>query len=206
MFSTLKNKQSIICFLVIVFTMVLTISNIYAKEEPPRGELVAEEEMENVQDNSWSDLILEEAVSSGSYYIEMTDIVNKWGAWGSKLDPYPDGTVWQDDAILEECDLKLHYRPTKGADVFEDLIAIQAQGAIGDNWFPFEAWGGHTSLGQSFVAPGNFDAVGLSTPTWNTNNSGGKLTLYSQEGLEKAVINSKCKITITWGHIKAYDQ
>jgi len=199
---TLKRK--FISLLLVVILSAIFTNYLQAKEEPPKGQMVAEEDFENVVDNSWSDLILEEPASSGAYYIEMTDVVNSWGAWGSKQDPYPDGTAWQDDAPLEKCDLKLRYRPIKGVGVFTDLIAIQAQGAIGDNWNPFQAWGDHTSLGQSFIAPEDFDAVSLDTPTWNTNNSGGKLTLYSQEAGKQAVV-PQCKIAVTWGHIKASD-
>ena len=54
------------------------------------------------------------------------------------------------------------------------------------------------SIGQSFTALEKFDGVGLQTPTWNTNDSNGLLTLYA----EVLDVSALSKLATTWGSLK----
>jgi len=178
---TLKIRKSIVLLLVAILTTIFISYGVSsAKEEPPKGTIIAEKKFQNVTD-IFCYLTLERAAPPGPYYIEMTDVVNKWGACGWKIDMYPDGTAWQDGAPLEECDLNLGYYAVDDA-VYKNLVPENLAITKGANaWSHFQAWGDHTSLGQSFIVPEYFGVVGLQISTWGTNNSGGKLTLYSQE-------------------------
>jgi len=166
------NTQKFV--LVIILVSIITVPIVLAKETPPKNRMVVQQEFKDIVDNSWSNLELEKSESPGLYYIEITEVNGSWGAWGSKQEVYKDGTAWQNESPLDKSDLRLQYRLKGG--VWKELIAIPPQGAIGDNWFPFEGHG-NDSLGQTFVAVEDFDGVGLQTPTWNTNTSDGILTL-----------------------------
>lgn len=187
----------------------ITVSQItWAKKGPPKNKLILENKFKNLVDNSWSNLELDEPVQPGLYYIEMTDVLGKWGCWGAKVDPYEDGTAWQNERELPKCDLRLKYR-VKGTWV--ELIKIQQLGVINDNWFPFANHAGMkveddkgnpvplVSIGQSFIALERFDGVGLQTPTWHTNDSSGLLTLYA----EVLDVSALSKLATTWGSLKS---
>ena len=194
----MNTKKCMTIVIAIILVGIITAHTVLAKEVPPKNRMVVKQEFKNVADNSWSNLELEQSEPSGLYYIEMTDVKGSWGSWGSKKDPYPDGTAWQNEAPLEKSDLRLQYRLKGGT--WKELIAIPPQGAIGDNWFPFEGHG-NTSLGQTFTALEEFDGVGLQTPTWVTNNSGGILTLYAQEGGKQSILPHD-KLATAWGRLK----
>ena len=110
-------------------------------------------------------------------------------------------TAWQDEVPLEggKADFKLQYRLKSGAWV--ELIAIAAQGVISDIWNPFGLQSAKKTIGQTFLALDSFTGVGLSTPTWNTANSGCTVTLYSAEGKNQPV-ESPGKLATRWGEIK----
>ena len=194
---------------VAILLIGITVSQItLAKKWPPKNKLILEKKFENIVDNSWSNLELDEPVQPGLYYIEMTDVLGKWGCWGAKVDPYEDGTAWQNERELPKCDLRLKYR-VKGTWV--ELIKIQQLGVINDNWFPFANHAGMkveddkgnpvplVSIGQSFIALERFDGVGLQTPTWHTNDSSGLLTLYA----EVLDVSALSKLATTWGSLKS---
>ena len=201
-----KRRMVII---VAILLIGITVSQItLAKKWPPKNKLILEKKFENIVDNSWSNLELDEPVQPGLYYIEMTDVLGKWGCWGAKVDPYEDGTAWQNERELPKCDLRLKYR-VKGTWV--ELIKIQQLGVINDNWFPFANHAGMkveddkgnpvplVSIGQSFIALERFDGVGLQTPTWHTNDSSGLLTLYA----EVLDVSALSKLATTWGSLKS---
>ena len=73
---------------------------------PPKDRKVTDKRFENIKDNSWSDLTFS-VQQPGTYYIEMTDLKGKWGAWGCKNNKYPDGTVWIDGKSVANSDLRL---------------------------------------------------------------------------------------------------
>ena len=194
---------------VAILLIGITVSQItLAKKWPPKNKLILEKKFENIVDNSWSNLELDEPVQPGLYYIEMTDVLGKWGCWGAKVDPYEDGTAWQNERELPKGDLRLKYR-VKGTWV--ELIKIQQLGVINDNWFPFANHAGMkveddkgnpvplVSIGQSFIALERFDGVGLQTPTWHTNDSSGLLTLYA----EVLDVSALSKLATTWGSLKS---
>ena len=194
---------------VAILLIGITVSQItLAKKGPPKNKPILENKFENIVDNSWSNLELDEPVQPGLYYIEMTDVLGKWGCWGAKVDPYEDGTAWQNERELPKCDLRLKYR-VKGTWV--ELIKIQQLDVINDNWFPFANHAGMkveddkgnpvplVSIGQSFIALERFDGVGLQTPTWHTNDSSGLLTLYA----EVLDVSALSKLATTWGSLKS---
>ena len=193
---------------VAILLIGITVSQItLAKKWPPKNKLILENKFENIVDNSWSNLELDEPVQPGLYYIEMTDVLGKWGCWGAKVDPYEDGTAWQNERELPKGDLRLKYRVKS---TWVELIKIQQLGVINDNWFPFANHAGMkveddkgnpvplVSIGQSFIALERFDGVGLQTPTWHTNDSSGLLTLYA----EVLDVSALSKLATTWGNLK----
>ena len=198
------------CLLCMFCFSLITLSAFSAKEEPPKNTLVFSQVFENVADNSWSNLEFpDDEQPPGLYYIELTKLVGTIGCWGSKKDPYPDGPngelliAWRDGESMEgnkDSDFRLQYRPTKSTWV--ELIVIAPQGAIGDNWFPFGLQEAQEAIGQTFIAPKEFTGVGLQTPTWNTNNSGCTMLLYSEEE-ENQVVEPDGRAVATWGRIKA---
>ncbi len=145
------------CLLCVFCFSLITLSALSAKEEPPKNTLVFSQVFENVADNSWSNLEFpDDEQPPGLYYIELTELVNTIGCWGSKKDPYPDGQngelliAWRDGEPMEgnkDSDFRLQYRPTKSTWV--ELIVIAPQGAIGDNWFPFGLQEAQESIGQT---------------------------------------------------------
>ena len=191
-----------------IFLVGMTVSQVtWAKEKPPKGKVVFEKKFEKIEDNSWSDLELDARIPAGEYYIEMTDTKGKWGCWGAKIDPYEDGTAWQNERELPKCDLRLKYRVKNK---WVELIEIEQLGVINDNWFPFANHQGMmvennkgkrvplVSIGQTFTALEKFDGVGLHTPTWHTNDSSGLLTLYT----EVLDVSALSKLATTWGSLK----
>ncbi len=114
---------------------------------------------------------------------------------GAKQDVYADGVAWKDDQPIKKADLRLRYRIKNS---WVDLIKVKPLGVINDAWFPFQLT---KSLGQSFLAKESFDGVGLHTPTWNQNNSTGKLTLYAEK-IAKSV-DGKRQLATTWSALKA---
>lgn len=177
---------------------VITIFAVSAFAAPPRDVKIASNAFANVADNGWT--VLEfPAQPPGEYYLEMSELTGQSiGCWGAQTDEYPDGSAYQDDEQLDG-DYKMQYTPTGGAPA--DLINIPAQGAIGDNWNPFGLQDAENSIGQTFVAPAEFVAVGFSTPTWNTADSGCTLTLYAVADVSS--VDIKGKVTSTWGRFKS---
>tara|TARA_Y100000814_G_scaffold214306_1_gene159300 strand:- start:98 stop:685 length:588 start_codon:yes stop_codon:yes gene_type:complete len=168
---------------------------VFGAEEPPRGQILVEIEFKKIKDNQWCDLELKKEQPIGIYYIEMTS-ENKlpWGAWGSKQDIYTDGVAWKDDQPIKKADLRLQYRVKNS---WVELIKVKPLGVINDAWFPFQLT---KSLGQSFLAKEPFDGVGLHTPTWNQNNSTGKLTLYAEKVAKS--VNGQRQLAMTWSALK----
>ena len=201
--------KRLLCSLFIICLSLVGFSCFAAKEEPPKNTLVFSQEFENVVDNSWSNLEFpKDSQPPGLYYIELSELVGTIGCWGSKKNPYEDGPdgelliAWQDGEPLggnKDSDFRMQYRPANGA--WLELIVIAPQGAIGDTWFPFGLQEAEESIGQTFIAPAEFTGVGLSTPTWVTNNSGCTISLYSAEGEDQAV-EPNSKLTVEWGRIK----
>jgi hypothetical protein len=183
--------------------------NMAADEEPPTTTLVFSQVFENVADNSWSNLEFpNDEQPPGLYYIELLELNGTIGCWGSKKNPYEDGPddelliAWRDRLPMEgneDSDFRLQYRPTKSTWV--ELIVIAPQGVIIDDWFPFGLQEAQESIGQTFIAPEEFTGVGLQTPTWNSNNSGCTISLYSAEGEVRAV-RPGGKIAVEWGKVK----
>jgi hypothetical protein len=197
-------------FSLIILLAYVSIPSFAAKEEPPKNTLVFSQIFENIADNSWTNLEFpKDPQPSGLYYIELTELIGTVGCWGSKMNPYEDGPdgelliAWRDGEPLEdkEADFRLQYRPVRGAWI--ELIVVAPQGAIGDTWFPFGLQEAQESIGQTFIAPQNFDGVGLQTPTWVTNNSGCTVLLYSAEG-EKIAVEFGGKLPLTWGAMKGF--
>jgi len=196
-------------YLVVIICLVgLAIPAFSANPTPPRNTLVFTQDFKNIPDNGWTNLDFPKVVQlAGLYYIELSNLNGTVGCWGSKKDPYPDGpnkevlTAWKDDEPQEngKADFKLQYRLK--SNVWVELIAIAAQGAIVDTWWPFGLQEAQKTTGQTFLALEDFNGVGLSTPTWNTANSGCTVTLYSAEGKNQPV-ESLGKLTISWGKIK----
>ncbi len=201
--------KRLLCVFSIVCFSITAFSSFAAEEEPPKNTLVFSQRFENVVDNAWSNLEFpRDEHPPGLYYIELNELEGTVGCWGSKQNLYEDGPneelliAWQDGEPLggnEDSDFKMQYRPTNG--VWEELIVIPAQGAIGDNWFPFGLQEAEESIGQTFIAPQEFTGVGLSTPTWSTNNSSCTISLYSAEAEDQAV-ESANKLAVKWGWIK----
>ena len=174
---------------------LLVTGDVLSGEKPPRGRIVGEIEFEKINDNQWSNIELKKEQPVGLYYIEMTQSVKSpWGAWGSKLDLYADGTAWKEEEAIKKADLRLKYR-VKNAWV--ELIKIEQLWVINDAWFPFQL---SKQLGQSFVAKKAFDGVGLQTPTWLQNNSTGTLTLYAEQEVKR--VGGKGKLTTIWAALK----
>jgi hypothetical protein len=202
--------KRILCLICVFCFSLIALSAFSAKEEPPKNTLVFSQVFENVVDNSWSNMEFpKDEQPPGLYYVELTELVNTVGCWGSKLDPYEDGPndelliAWRDGEPMEgnkNCDFRLQYRPTKANWV--ELIVIAPQGAIGDNWNPFGLQEAQESIGQTFIAPLEFTGVGLQTPTWVTDNSGFTMSLYSAEEEDQAV-EAVDKAAVEWGRIKA---
>ncbi len=204
------KKLMLICMaLVAVFGFFQTCS-FAANEEPPKNRLVFSKKFENIVDNSWSNLEFpKDEQPPGLYYIELSELNGTVGCWGSKKNPYEDGPngelliAWKDDEPWdnnEDSDFRLQYRPTNGA--WTELIVIAPQGVINDTWFPFGLAEAQESIGQTFIAPEEFTGVGLQTPTWNTNNSGCTISLYSAAG-ERQAVEPSGKLAVKWGKIKA---
>lgn len=157
---------------------------------------VASDAFENVADNGWTTLEFAPQPPS-EYYLEMTDLTgSSIGCWGAQIDRYADGTAYQDGEPLDG-DFRLQYTPNGGEPV--ELVVIEPQGAIGDNWFPFGLHEAEESIGQTFIAPEQFVAVAFQTPTWNTADSGCTLTLYAVV----TAVKPAGRLTATWGSIKA---
>ncbi len=202
-------KRTFCLFCVFCFSLT-TLSAFSAEEEPPKNRLVFSQMFENVVDNSWSNMeFSRDEQPPGLYYVELTELVNTVGCWGSKLNPYEDGPngelliAWRDGQPMEgnkNCDFRLQYRPTNASWV--ELIKIVPQGVIGDNWHPFGLVEARESIGQTFIAPQEFTGVGLNTPTWVTENSGCTMSLYSAEEEDQAV-EPDDKAAVEWGKIKA---
>jgi len=199
-----------LCLLCVFCFSLITLSAFSAKDEPPKNTLVFSQVFEDVADNSWSNMEFpKDEQPPGLYYIELTELVNTIGCWGSKMDPYEDGPngelliAWRDGEPMEgidSCDFRLQYRPTNANWV--ELIVVAPQGAIGDSWFPFGLVEAQESIGQTFIAPLEFTGVGLQTPTWVTANSGCTMSLYSAEEEDQAVEPGD-KAAVEWGRIKA---
>ena len=201
-------KRSLCLFSLICFGLV-AFSSSAGSEEPPRTKLIISQQFKNIVDNSWSNLeFIRDPQPSGLYYIELTELVGTVGCWGSKKNPYENGpngellTAWRDGLPLENgnADFRLQYRLSRGGGWVE-LIAIPPQAVIIDTWFPFGLQDAQESIGQTFIALEEFTGVGLSTPTWNTNNSGCTISLYSAAG-KKAAVEPAGKLAAEWGRIK----
>ena len=174
---------------------LLVTGDVFSRDKPPRDRIVGEIKFEKIIDNQWSNIELKKEQPVGLYYIEMTQSVKSpWGAWGSKLDLYADGTAWKEEEAIKKADLRLKYR-VKNSRV--ELIKIEQLWVINDAWFPFHL---SKQLGQSFVAKKAFDGVGLQTPTWLQNNSTGTLTLYAEQEVKR--VGGKGKLTTIWAALK----
>lgn len=179
-------------------TLLMVLLAVAAIAAPPKEVEVASGVFENVADNGWTTLEFDPQ-PPGEYYLEMSDLTgSNIGCWGAQADMYPDGTAYQDGEALTG-DFRLQYTPTGGAPV--ELIVIEPQGAIGDNWYPFGLHDAQESIGQTFVAPEEFVAVAFQTPTWVTADSGCTLTLYSAAA--EAAAEPAGKLAATWGSIRA---
>ncbi len=202
--------KGLLCLVTIVCFGLIASFCFAAKDEPPKTTLVFSKVFENVADNSWSNLEFpKDEQQPGLYYIELTELNGTIGCWGSKKNPYEDGPnkelliAWKDGVPWDgnkDSDFRLQYRPVNAAWV--ELIVIAPQGAIGDNWYPFGLQEAQESTGQTFIVPNEFTGVGLQTPTWNTNNSGCTISLYSAAGKVQAV-KPDGKTAIEWGRIKS---
>lgn len=179
----------------ILFSLFSLLSTVIAAA-PPKDRKVTDKRFENIADNSWSDLTFS-AQQPGTYYIEMTDIKGKWGGWGCKNNKYPDGTMWIDGKSEANSDLRLRYRVNGD---WVELIKIKQLGVINDDWFPHDSFDKQKTLGQTFVAKEVFDAAGLHTPTWNTKDSQGTLTLYTKSAV--TAVKAKGKLAAAWAKLK----
>ncbi len=204
------SDRRLLCLMAFVYFVMFVPSAFSTKPAPPKNTLVAVQDYKNVVDNSWTNLEFSKNIQPpGLYYIEMTNLVGTIGCWGSKKNPYEDDlsgellTAWRDEEPLEDgkADFRLQYRPVR-LKTWVELIVIAPQGAISDIWFPFGLQEAKKSIGQTFIAPEDFDGVGLQTPTWVTNNSGCTMALYSAEG-KKQPVEPGGKLPIEWGKIKA---
>ena len=174
---------------------LLVTGDVFSGDKPPRDRIVGEIKFEKIIDNQWSIIELKKEQPVGLYYIEMTQSVKSpWGAWGSKLDLYADGTAWKEEEAVKKADLRLKYRVKNS---WVELIKIEQLWVINDAWFPFQL---SKQLGQSFVAKKAFDGVGLQTPTWNQNNSTGTLTLFADQEVKR--VGGKGKLTTIWAALK----
>ena len=174
---------------------LLVTGDVFSGDKPPRDRIVGEIKFEEIIDNQWSNIELKKEQPVGLYYIEMTQSVKSpWGAWGSKLDIYADGTAWKEEEAIKKADLRLKYRVKNS---WVELIKIEQLWVINDAWFPFQL---SKQLGQSFVAKKAFDGVGLQTPTWLQNNSTGTLTLYAEQEVKR--VGGKGKLTTIWATLK----
>ena len=174
---------------------LLVTGDVFSRDKPPRDRIVGEIKFEEIIDNQWSNIELKKEQPVGLYYIEMTQSVKSpWGAWGSKLDLYADGTAWKEEEAIKKADLRLKYRVKNS---WVELIKIKQLGLINDAWFPFKL---SNQLGQSFLAKKAFDGVGLQTPTWLQNNSTGTLTLYAEQEVKR--VGGKGKLTTIWAALK----
>ena len=174
---------------------LLVTGDVFSVDKPPRDRIVGEIKFEEIIDNQWSNIELKKEQPVGLYYIEMTQSVKSpWGAWGSKLDLYADGTAWKEEEAIKKADLRLKYRVKNS---WVELIKIEQLWVINDAWFPFQL---SKQLGQSFVAKKAFDGVGLQTPTWLQNNSTGTLTLYAEQEVKR--VGGKGKLTTIWAALK----
>ena len=182
-------------FILYLLLGLLVPGDVFSRDKPPRGRIVGEIKFEKINDNQWSNVELKKEQPVGLYYIEMTsDSKLPWGAWGSKQDIYADGTAWKEEEAVKKADLRLKYRVKNS---WVELIKIKQLGVINDAWFPFQL---SKQLGQSFVAKEAFDGVGLQTPTWNQNNSTGRLTLYAEQEVKR--VGGKGKLTTIWAALK----
>ena len=176
---------------------LLVPGDVFSGDKPPRDRIVGEIKFEEIIDNQWSNIELKKEQPVGLYYIEMTQSVKSpWGAWGSKLDLYADGTAWKEEEAIKKADLRLKYRVKNS---WVELIKIEQLWVINDAWFPFQL---SKQLGQSFVAKKAFDGVGLQTPTWLQNNSTGTLTLYAEQEVKR--VGGKGKLTTIWAALKKF--
>jgi len=200
--------KRLFCLSIAICFAVVAVPAFSANPTPPKDILVVDQNYKNVVDNSWTNLEFPRDIQPpGLYYIEMTGLIGTIGCWGSKKNPYEDGpnnellTAWRDGVPLEEgkADFRLQYHLSKRNWV--ELIIIAPQGAIGDTWYPFGLHEAKESIGQTFIAPEDFDGVGLQTPTWVTNNSGCTMTLYSAE-TKKRPVEPGGKLSVKWGKIK----
>ena len=182
-------------FILYLLLGLLVTGDVFSGDKPPRDRIVGEIKFEKIIDNQWSNIELKKEQPVGLYYIEMTQSVKSpWGAWGSKLDLYADGTAWKEEEAIKKADLRLKYRVKNS---WVELIKIEQLWVINDAWFPFQL---SKQLGQSFVAKKAFDGVGLQTPTWLQNNSTGTLTLYAEQEVKR--VGGKGKITTIWSALK----
>ena len=182
-------------FILYLLLGLLVTGDVFSRDKPPRDRIVGEIKFEKIIDNQWSNIELKKEQPVGLYYIEMTQSVKSpWGAWGSKLDLYADGTAWKEEEAIKKADLRLKYRVKNS---WVELIKIEQLWVINDAWFPFQL---SKQLGQSFVAKKAFDGVGLQTPTWLQNNSTGTLTLYAEQEVKR--VEGKGKLTTIWAALK----
>lgn len=204
---SLKGSIRLLC--VICFALI-TFSSFAAEEEPTKTTLVFSQELENIADNSWSNLEFpDDPQPPGLYYVELSELNGTVGCWGSKKNPYEDGPdgelliAWRDGQPMEgneENDFRLQYLTTGGT--WTELIIIAHLNVINDDWFPFGLQEAQESIGQTFIVPEEFIGVGLQTPTWNTADSGCIMTLYSAEA-EGQAVEPGGKLAVEWGRIKA---
>ena len=179
--------------------LVLIVPVSFSKEQPPKVNLVVSVKFKNVADDQWTNLEFEKDVqSSGLYYIELTNCSGTVGCWGSKKDPYRDGTAWQDGEPLEGCDFSLQYRPKKKGE-WEDITRIEHLNVINDFWFPFPLHEAEESIGQTFIAPEVFTGVGVKTPTWASAASGCTISLWSTG---QQPVKPTGKLATNWGRLR----
>jgi len=193
----------------IVFFVLIAFSSSAKDAEPPKNVLLFSTELEDIIDNGWSNLeFLDDEQPPGLYYVELTELVGTVGCWGSKKNPYENGTngelliAWRDGQPMEdneENDFRLQYLSIKGDWV--ELIVIEHLGVINENWNPFGLQEAQESIGQTFIVPEEFIGVGLQTPTWASGNSGCTMTLYAAEEKMEAVQPGN-KLAVQWGRVK----
>lgn len=66
------------------------------RRDGPNGAIVATQRFDNVQDNGWISLVLDEPVEAGTWYVEMSEPTGAIGWWSHTGDQLPDATAFAD--------------------------------------------------------------------------------------------------------------
>ncbi len=62
----------------------------------PEGEILAKQRFENIADNAWLELVFDQPLTAGSYYLEASEPRGKVGWWSNQLDTYANGEAFAD--------------------------------------------------------------------------------------------------------------